>query len=209
MAQFDLDAFLQGKHVEESSSGKPKLLFTVTDVVKVDKYEIYPDSPEEALVFKLKCEDGSTGEVAQGLNKQDGTRKKTMFWGYYWDEKNGKPRAGSVMQDMLMAVKEWLGEEEYKKRKEEVGGVNINFWKGVQFKATLSAGKTKAGKEYYIVGTPMRDKVNSWDYLVKEGHVNDYAEIEEVRMTFPDMFKYIEKGTMIETPEVENDDLPF
>jgi hypothetical protein len=204
------DNFMNNEEVNEFSQ-KELVLFEIIDVSKGESKLFGSDTPQEAIIFKIKDERGTESYLYQPTCKADGTERKNLFWPMGWNEINEVPRVASTMFDLKEAIKEYLGDAQYEFRKKECGGLNKRFFEKSKFRANLSSGMSKKDdKPYYIVKLISQQKISYWDYLIQKGDYVDYKDIPEV----VELFKLNNSKTVKDnTQKVENtlnvNDLPF
>jgi hypothetical protein len=203
MSEFT-DKFFNNEEITENNSSGEKVEFLIKSV-KLEKATVF-GKEEEAMVFHLLGSDGVKTTIAQGLNKTDGTPRKTLFGEFRWYE--GRPVAATVFTDLITAIKEKIGVEKYEERKKECGGINAKFFTGAKFSATVRSGVSKEGNDYYFIQLPSQEKIANWKYLVENrGDFADYKDIPEVQEIFG--LKKAEVADNSKVVEETFNDLPF
>jgi len=179
------DDFIANREVsdEPTSFAAKKIEFTVLEAtLKPDfKLDFWNEPAKEALVFKIKSEDGHEHILAQSTYNQKGEKSENMFWGMTWDDSRGQPRKASLLWELKEAVKGYIGVDQYEERKKDAGGVNAKFFQSAKFYAYVNDGQKKDGTPYYIVKLPLENLLSSWKYLIDKGDYADWADISDVQ----------------------------
>lgn len=200
------DAFMNGGDAD-TSRDEVEAMFKITDIKRVDTYqEDWMDDPsKDVLVFTLKNKSHGEVKVFQSLLNKEGNPSGNLFYGMSYENQNFY--APSTMLALKEAVKGQLGDRDYDAEKKKHKGINANFFKGKVVKMVMS--NEKIGFQL-----PLTAKANLWKYLIKEGHVETYEEIDDFREYFKENVAesvFEEKGKTVskENEDIDPDDLPF
>lgn len=197
--------FLNGGDVDNNGSLSNEKKFKITKIDFVEKYKVegYSDDVKDALVFTLESAKEKPVQVFQSTLNRSGEPSKNLFYGMTYE--NNEFYKPSTMLALKEAVKEELGVEAYNDEKKKHKGVNSDFF--MNKIVTLVKNNDKVGYQL-----PMVAKASLWRYLVREGLVDTYEEIDDF-CTYFNISKDARSNHVDNTKQVEEvlteNDLPF